>query len=199
MKFGTRWYIACPEAGKTLLATQHAALLTLERRHPCLVIDTEEVGNFASMRHARTAEEAIDAVWRRGETIAYTPSGVDDDAERADMETIARAVKERRRVVLLVDEASVWLSRSTGRGTTLLRVMRTARHKGCDVLLTTQHLTGDVPAEAFACAPIVYVGRTTAWPALERLKLQYRLDPDTVQKLPQFQFLVLNPGFSLDA
>jgi hypothetical protein len=184
-----RWYVGCPLAGKTLLASIHFQQKITERQVPGIVIDSEGADNFAEMRHARSVAELLDAAFTRGETLAFIPE------DPSEVDEIAEACRFPGNVVLFVDEASHWLSRGRGVGKPMLRLLRTCRHRGTDVYLTTQHLSGDVPPEALACAPELFVFNTTSWPALERLEQQYKLDPAAVQALPQLCYVHVVSGF----
>jgi hypothetical protein len=184
-----RLYVGCPLAGKTLLASIHFVELIRARGVPGIVVDSEGATNFASMPHAASVEDLIERVWTRGETCAIIPE------DSSDVDRVAEACRFPGDVVFFLDECAPWISRGRGTGGPLLRLLRTCRHRGTDILLTTQHLSGDIPSEVFACAPEVYVFRTTSWPALERLAQQYRLDPIQLQALPPLQYLRVLSGF----
>ncbi len=184
-----RWYFGCPLAGKTLLASIHFQAKVIERQVPGIIIDSEGASNFQDVAHAGSVDELVERVWTRGETLAFIPD------DQAQVDRISEACRFPGEVVLFVDEASHWLSRGRGTGTPLLRLLRTCRHRGTDVYLTTQHLSGDTPAEALALAPELFIFRTTSWPALERLQAQYRLDPDALQLLPELTYIRVSAGF----
>lgn len=186
------WYVGCPRAGKTYLALQHARAEAARTGLPLLVVDsTHEQRNFPGIPRALGLEDALIGL-HSGEAreLAWTP----DTNEQVD--ALARALLAVGRLHVLVDEAAFWLSSSKGRGGPLLRLMRAHGHVPITLHLTTQHLSGDVPAEALSCAPRVYVFRCTSRPALNLLESEYGLDRLQVQALPQYQFLTLQTGFS---
>lgn len=136
------WYVGIPRAGKTRLAHAHAVETSAACGWPVLVIDSQGVGNFERWPRAASVEEVLLEVWGQKRSTAYVPRDVQE------VERLVRAVLAAGRVVLLVDEAAYWLSSSRGRGGALLRLLRAYRHAPAHVLLTTQHLSGDVPQEA---------------------------------------------------
>lgn len=183
------WYVGIPRAGKTRLAHAHAVQLGRSTGWPVLIVDSQGVGNFSKWPHSPTAAKAVEDVWRFRRSVAVIPNGPDD------VEQLVRATLSAGRVVLLIDEAAFWLSSSRGKGGSLLRLLRAYRHAPACVLLTTQHLSGDVPQEALSCAPTIYAFRCTAPAVLDRLEREYAVDRQLVSQLPQGQFLTLRTGF----
>jgi hypothetical protein len=190
-KAHARWFLGCPLAGKTLLASIQFEQKIAERRVPGIIIDSEGADNFARVRHARSVRELLDSCFNRGETLAYVP----EDEDGSEVAEIANACRFPGGVVLFVDEAAHWLSPGCGARKPMMRLLRTCRHRGTDVYLTTQHLSGDVPAAALSLAPELFVFNTTSWPALERLEHQYRLDPAAIQALPALHYVHVVSGF----
>lgn len=186
------WYIGCPGAGKTTLAAHHLAHLTIETKRPALVIDSGNVAQLAHVPRAASVADAIGRVWRRGEHAALTPRNADD------VEALARAVMAGRDVNLLVDEAAFWMTANKGRDSALLRLLRAWRHARASVLLTTQHLTGDVSQAALSCAPVLFVFRCTSPTVLDRLEREYGLDRNRVATLARGKYLRVESGFPLD-
>lgn len=183
------WYVGIPRAGKTRLAVSHAVVAARETGWPVLAIDSQGVSNFKGWPHARTAAAAIESVWGQRSTVAFMPN------DAGDMEQIIQATLRAGRVHLLVDEAAYWLDSRRGRGGSMLRILRTFRHLPAHVLLTTQHLSGDVPQEALSCAPSLYVFRCTAPAVLDRLEREYAVPRATVANLEQGRFLTIRSGF----
>lgn len=186
---GVAWYVGIPEAGKTTLAAHHLADHARLNRRPCLVIDSQGVRNFATWRYARDLGELAELVWRDGQHAAFTPR------DEADVERVCAALLEAGHVNVLVDEAAFWMNAHTWRKGLLGRVMRAHRHCQVRLLLTTQHLSGDVPQGALSCAPDLYVFRCTAAAVLARLEQDYGLQPLEVAALPQGRFLHVHQGF----
>jgi hypothetical protein len=94
----------------------------------------------------------------------------------------------------MVDEAHTYLTSRKGKDGPLLNLMRAHRHAEANVLLTTQHLTGDIPQEALSCAPRLFVFRCTSPAVLERLK-QEGLDVERIAALPQGHWIEHYEGF----
>jgi hypothetical protein len=184
------WYVGCPRAGKTFLAYQH-----VQRDHaltgwPILVVDSTEAGNFDRVSHALSAEEAlIEILANKKREIAWTPR----DPE--DVDALARAIRAGGRMHVLVDEAAFWIGGPRGRGGALLRLLRAYRHARVSLHLTTQHFSGDVSAEALACAPQLFVFRTTSPAALDSIERNFGLPAAKVRALPERQCLRVDLGF----
>jgi hypothetical protein len=147
------------------------------------------VGNFAAWPRAASVEDVLLDIWGHKRSVAFIPN------DSRDVERVVRAVLGTGRVVLLIDEAAYWLSSSRGRGGSLLRLLRAYRHAPAHVLLTTQHLSGDVPQEALSCAPTLYVFRCTAPAVLDRLEREYAAPRHLVSTLPQGEYLTIRTGF----
>lgn len=152
------------------------------------MIDSTGVDQLADVRHARSVREAIEWVWGSGENAAYLPSSFEE------VDQLARACLDPGEVNVLVDEAHTWLTARRGVDGPLLKLMRAHRHAKVNILLTTQHLTGDIPQEALSCAPRLFVFRCSAPAVLERLKRE-GIDPERVQALPQFEYVEHYSGF----
>jgi hypothetical protein len=187
-----RWYVGIPGAGKTTLARRHACELAAAERKPIVFVDSAGVANFEDVQHARSLKDLVRLVWIDGQHAAWIPSSSED------VEQLVGQVAARGSVVLLVDEAAFWLSSSRGRGGGLLRLMRAHRHARVHLLLTTQHLSGDVPQEALSCAPDLYVFRCTSPAVLDRLEREYGVNRREVSCLTRGEFLHLSTSFSVD-
>lgn len=185
---GVRWYVGVPRAGKTTLAAQHAAELSRLTGWPVLVIDSAGAAQLGGVPRARNLADAIEHVWQRRTHAAFTP----DDA--AEVDAAARAVLAAGRVVLLVDEAAFWINSRNANGP-LLRIMRAHRHAKVWALLTTQHLSADVPQSALSCAPELYVFRCTSPAVLDRLEREYGLERNRVANLGIGRYLRVETGF----
>jgi ABC-type taurine transport system ATPase subunit len=136
--------------------------------------------------------EAVERVWTHRRHARLVPR------DREDVEAVARAVIAGRDCNLLVDEAAFWVSAHKGRDSALLRLLRAWRHARASVLLTTQHLTGDVSQSALSCAPVLFVFRCTSPAVLDRLERDFGVDRRRVAALPRGRFLRVESGFPLD-
>lgn len=186
------WYIGIPGAGKTTLAAHHLAQLTRTTRRPAIVIDSGGVAQLAHVPRAASVREVVSSAWRDREHCAFTPK----TAEEVD--AIARAVMAGKDVNLLVDEAGFWIGANKGRDSALVRLLRAWRHARSSVLLTTQHLTGDVSQAALSCAPVLFVFRCTSPTVLDRLEREYALSRQRVASLDRGKYLRVESGFPLD-
>jgi len=186
---GVAWYVGIPEAGKTTLAAHHLADHCRANRRPCIVLDSQGVRNFASWRYAPSLEQLVELVWTQGQHVAITPRDEDD------VEALCRVLLDAGHVNVLVDEAAYWMNAHTWRKGLLGRVMRAHRHCQVRLLLTTQHLSGDVPQGALSCAPDLYIFRCTAGAVLDRLETDFGVDRRAVAALAQGRFLHVRQGF----
>lgn len=188
------WYLGIPEAGKTWLALEHLKQAIRTNGWPALVIDTQGEEHFRHIPHARNVREAIEWVWGAGRNAAIGPH-----LEAEEVEALAQACLDPGHVNVLVDEAATWLAQGRGQSRDgkegpLLRLIRTRRHAKCCLLLTTQHLTGDVPTAAISCAPRLYVFRCTELNVLDRLKRE-GVDPEAAKVLPAREYIEHYAGF----
>lgn len=183
------WMVGCPQSGKTSLAKHSARVAHLNRGWPVLIVDSAEVHNLADVP-LHSTEDAIEALWREPRGHARV---VPRDIE--EMDRLMRAVRAGKRVVVVVDEAHFWLSAQSGVSGELVKLMRATQHAQVDLILTTQHLTGDVPQSALSCTTDLYVFRCTAPRVLQTLDREYGLEREQVRNLPQFHFLHVSTGF----
>lgn len=184
-------YVGSPGAGKTTLALRHAAELIQATGWPAIVVDLGAVSTFEAQPHVSSVREALEAAVGRGEHAYWTPR------ELGETEQLFAGVGAAREIVLLIDESHYLLARQR-HAPELMRLMRAHRHRRVHVLLTTQALSNDVPQEALACAPTLYVMRTTALTSLERLEREYGLQPDAVRAQAVGDFFRVNPDNSVD-
>lgn len=189
MHTGVSWYIGCPNSGKTTLARAHAIAAAAANSWPILVVDTEGVAQLAGFPHARTVGQAVDWVWTRRQSCAFTPRGDDD------LEALVRAARKPGRLNLFIDEAHAWLSARSAASDSMIRLMRAHRHSKLRIFLTTQHLSGDIPQAALACSPELFVFRCTSPATLDRLRSHLGLCGTCVSKYAQFEYLRVFEGF----
>lgn len=186
---GVAWIVGCPQSGKTTLARWEASRLSRERGWPVLVIDAASVHNLADVPSA-TVDEAISALWKEPRGSARIAPRSLEEVDRA-----CRAVRAGKRVVLLVDEAHYFLSAQSGVSSELLRLMRATQHAQAEVLLTTHHLTGDVPQSALSCTSRLLVFRCTSPRVLRVLETEFGFPRQEVRELPQYHYRVRSLGF----
>lgn len=184
------WYVGIPGAGKTTLAAHHLAEKCRANGNPCLIVDSGGVAQLAAVQHAPSATAAMKLVWQKRQHAAFVPR------DAAEVEAVAASVLEFGRVNVLIDEAAFWLSSRKGLDSNILRLLRAHRHARAHVLLTTQHLSADVPQAALSCAPTLWVFRCTSPAVLDRLEKAFGLDRALVSKLERGRFIRVETGFS---
>lgn len=166
--------------GKTVAAIQWCRERARARRFPLLVVDSAAALNFREWRRVPYAA-ALAQVWKQGGEWAWTP------ADRTEVDGLCAAIVRVRKLVLLVDESAYWLDSSRGRGGSLERLYRTARHPDAYVALTTQYAGADVSPQILACRPEVFVFRTPQ--PLGRIETQYGIDPEAAKALKPHHFI----------
>lgn len=102
-----------------------------------------------------------------------------------DLEAALPMITAAQNAIVVVDEAHLLFSAGKRTSThPVLVAMRTWRHRSIRLILTSQHVSGDVPQAAWACDPGLCVFRTTSRRSLELLEREFDLDPDAVRALP---------------
>lgn len=182
------WYFGVPGAGKTTLATHHAADLIRKTGWPLLCLNTIGAAQLRGIPMAPSALAAATRVFRRGEHAACIPR------DQGEVDALISGAMERGRVVLFIDEAASWID-AHDRHSPILQAMRGHRHFRVALLLTTQHMSGDCPQESLSCAPLLHVFRCTSDAVLERLKKSHGIEPARVKALPRGQYFRIETGF----
>lgn len=187
---GARWYIGITRSGKTTLALEHAAQLWHASSWPLLVLDGERDRRFNAFPRPRRDDPSglPELLWSGARLAAITPR--DEDFERV-IELTARP----GRLIVFVDGAHRWLSAHEHVQAPLVAALREHAHRQVALLLTTHHLSGDVPAVAVALAPDVYMFRTTSRGTLKLVRDEFGVDPSLIRSLAQFEYLRISPGF----
>lgn len=168
----------------------HARKDAEESGRRILVVDAIGAYNFAGYRYAAQPRDILE-LWRPTgpRLLVFSP------ADSSELDQVLRAVRAGGELVLLVDEAHYYLSARSGSSGELLALMRSTQHSGCRVLCTTQHLSGDVPQAALACAPTLHLFRTTSTAALQILERHFAVDPARARTLARGDFLTYRSGF----
>lgn len=193
--YSIRWFVGKPKSGKTTLALIESVRLSRESGNPLLVIDSDHVPQLSGVPHVASVDQAIQRVWGDRATCAYTPTDIGPRGYR-EVAALCRAVLEGKDVCLLIDEAHNWLVAQSGSSADLVSLMRKAQHARMHALLSTQHLTGDVPQAARTCTDHAYIFRNDSEPVLKTLaKPPFEIPPRVVLALPQFGFVHRAFGF----
>ncbi len=166
------YYVGTTGTGKTTLMCGMALEKAGARGVPAILIDSEGVvgRDKFDAETAKTFEELIDAVWKKGKHCRFHPSGA------ADVARLAEIIRCGKDCVLLVDEISYW-----GRGSSpvpeLARLYRIHRHSRLDLYATSQY-PGDISPLIWNIRSDTYVFRNDSLRALERLSEELRLSDE---------------------
>lgn len=192
--------LGAPGTGKTTLAAELVSDAYAATLWPVLVIDS--LGAISQSLSRDGTPNSLDDL---GLTTCKTPSAaahaliveqrhalmVPRDAD--DVEAIVGAlVAWRGGAVVLVDESSPWIT-SRRRSAALATACRLHRHAHLVVVLTTQHASGDVPAEMVSCEPSWYLFRSVSPTALAWVQ-KLGADPSQVRRLADREFVRLGRG-----
>jgi hypothetical protein len=184
------WYIGCPGAGKTTLAKAHASTLAQRGRKRVVLVDAEGDERFSSLPPAADVSELVNVLT----THAAARFDVLNAADQ-ELRALPQWIERCGSLVVLVDGAHAVLDSRSAAGDAWVRLQRVHRHANLDLLWTTHHLGGDVPQVVQACAPELYVFRTTSPAALATLEREYGLNPSEIRGLERGKFLRVRSGF----
>ena len=176
-------YVGAPGSGKTFLADIHGRTLAGARGVGGLCIDSTGSSGLEHWKRAESVSDAVDAVWDRNELVRYTPGDVDE------LQQLLGAARNPGRCVFLLDEVALWPARLKE----LDHLCRTWRHTDTDVLVTAQHLSGDIAQGLRACSPRLYAFRQAPSTTLDLLSKEWKLPEDQLQTLGQGDFLMAGP------
>lgn len=98
-----------------------------------------------------------------------------ESAEQLDAEF--QKVYREGNAALLVDDSSALPAPGLG------KLCRLWRPRNLRILITTQHISGDIAQAIQACDPLIYVFRTTSPRSLEWLEKWHGVDPQEVRSL----------------
>jgi hypothetical protein len=158
---GVTLYVGAPGTGKT-----HAALADLRNlKMPTAILDLGGSMLLQSVPLGASPPGSF-ATERR-----WTPETADE------LDALLIAFYKRGNVALLVDDSTAVPSRE------LSKLCRLWRPRNLRIMLTTQHISGDVSQAIQACDPLIYVYRTTSTRSLEWLKRWHGIEPEEVADL----------------
>jgi hypothetical protein len=191
---GVVWCIGCPGAGKTTLARSIAAQRARSTGRKLLVVDAEGDANFRALPMGSTVSELP--------KLLVEHNAVSFDAMNAGKQELRRLptfIERAGKLVVLVDGAHAVLDAHSSAGDVWVRLQRVHRHAELELIWTTHHLGGDVPQVVQACAPELYVFRTTSPAALKTLEREFGLEASRVRGLERGKYIKVEMGFSAGA
>jgi RecA/RadA recombinase len=180
---GLAVYVGSPGSGKTTLAEQHARQLAAARGVGAFCIDSTGSAGLERWEEFEDLGGALKAVWKENRLARYSPR--DEDELRG----ILRAARDPGRLVVLLDELALWPPRMRE----LDALCRVWRHVDTDVLLTAQHLSGDIAQGLRACSPRVFAFHTAPSTTLDVLEKGFRLPGQQLQTLGRGEYLLHDP------
>jgi hypothetical protein len=183
-------YVGDTGTGKTYLALEHFKSALAATGRPGLIIDSMAARNFDDVRGrypAGTVDETTSILYDRHRHAIYNPETPED------LEVLWGEVKRRPDpLCIFIDETSPWLSAHL-KPANLMYLIRSHRHRGHHMFLTTQYL-GDFPPAVLQCLTKVFIFRSTAPQTLERLQDTFpRLDLARIQELPDREHIAYDP------
>lgn len=181
LPLGVYAYVGAPQHGKTTLAIREMRELARDHGLVPLIVDSRGAANFASTPHASSVRAVCELVWGQARETVYTPR------DQKDLDALLRAVRGAKRCALLIDEISAW--KFSGE---LEALLRTWSHAKTAVLVTSQHVTGDLGQKFLACAPHCRVFRSTAPASIEFWMRWKGIDPDRVRTLKVGEFVEID-------
>jgi hypothetical protein len=177
-------YVGGPGTGKTFAAIAAVVERGRETGKPILVIDSCGAENFDGLFSDPPMNDvvaAVEALYTQGQHVHFLPESEEDVAR------LVRKIRAGGNVIVLIDEASFWIS-GLSAPEELNRLVRTYRHSRVDVYATTQYL-GDFPRWYLNCVTEAIVFRNTDDRALERIEKAWGLSPADVARLPDRSFI----------
>lgn len=172
LPIGLYAYVGQPQHGKTTCAIAEQAELARSHGLVPLTIDSLSARNFRSEPHASNARAVCELVFGQARPTFYTPSS------QEDFDAVLRACRLGRNVALLIDEISAWRWSED-----LSALVRTLAHSNCAVLVTAQHVTGDLGVKFLSCAPKLRIFRSDVPNTLKFWATWRGLDPDKIRNL----------------
>jgi hypothetical protein len=187
---GIVWCIGCPGAGKTTLAKSIAAQRARQLNRKLVVVDAEGDAGFRSLPMASNVGELP--------KLLAAHNAVSFDAMSCGKQELRRLptfLERAGKLVVLIDGAHAVLDAHSSAGDAWVRLQRVHRHAELELVWTTHHLGGDVPQVVQACAPELYVFRTTSPSALKTLEKEFGLEMSRVRTLERGVYIKVEMGF----
>ncbi len=178
--------------GKTTLALKHRDYLIAKRRVPSITLAcVKGVKQFRSEFFEYQLRDVIDSVWKHGDHVYYAPKSL------REVDELCAAIMDAQDVVLMVDEAHVYLNAKGECSDGLISIMRAHAHCGLHVLLTTQHFSGDIPQPARSCAPYVHVFQSSGKASRDLLVKGYQVPENVLLGMDVGEYVTIDPSNKL--
>jgi hypothetical protein len=158
---GVTLYVGTTGTGKTHAALDDLRTVEMDR----IVLD---LGGSALLSEIPTAKDSS----RGASEFRLTP----DSAEELDREL--QRIYRRGNAAILVDDSSALPTK------VLPKLCRLWRPRNLRILITTQHISGDIAQAIQACDPLIYAFRTTSTASLEWLRQWHGVTPEDMKALP---------------
>lgn len=158
---GITLYVGTTGTGKT-----HAALEDLRRQPQRKAI--LDLGGSALLRSI-----PVTGASRRGlpELARWTPESADE------LDAVLLRLYREGNCAILVDDMAALPSRE------LPKLCRLWRARNLRLLLTTQHVSGDIGQRIMACNPLIYAYKTTSPASLDWLEEWHGVEPEELSVL----------------
>lgn len=184
MPHGICVYVGTTGSGKTYLAWKHLKRLRRRARVPCLLIDSAGAENFQGEPHAKGLAEVAAQLNDPNKGIVYwTPENVLE--VDALFSVLLRLAKEGKAtpIGIMIDEVSFWTVES--RSKELRKLCRLWRHVKVTLLITSQHVSGDLGQVMLACNPLLFLFKTTAPASLKWIEDNHAVTAEEVRAIPE--------------
>ena len=183
---GVSCYFGVTTSGKTTLALKHLVDQVQRDGRPALVLDCMPARNLKDYVHATTVEMVLELLYARGLHAFYTPKN-EEELDRL-LGAVHAAGIAGGPVNVLWDEASLHQS-PNHIGENMARALRGWQHSDCGFRIVTQR-PADLNGVVFATMPEVFCFRLERQADLKRVQDELSLDPATISKLNQGQFVL---------
>jgi len=189
-------YYGTVRTGKTTLALKEALADAGASWYPLLIIDSMGASTFDTIRsryEVKGLPTVCDRVWRGGKHTLFMPRDPEEVEQLAAVAfTMGHAGK---RCAILIDETSAWFN-AWARPPELSKLIRSHRHCGVSVYLTTQYL-GDLSPAFLQCVEYHRIFQNSSPRALARIRDTFPgIDIEAVQGLTVGQHIDFPPKAS---
>lgn len=180
-------YLGTTGTGKTFKALADLkALHASTGDRGALIVDSAATPTVREVRPVATLEEAIQAVWGRGEFVRWIPSDENGQDSVEDFTRLMRAIRSGGNVRVLIDEISFWV-----RNPEMLKLCRVWRASNATLLFTGQTVGQDFGQGVLGCNPTFHVYKLTAPRSIEFVEKWLQVDPAEIRALELGEHITL--------